>query len=44
MLRLTSKRPRLPSRKLTQVAFPALAKIRPSIAAGTVEGAITDTD
>ena len=44
MFELTSTKPSMPSKKLSQVPFPALAKIRPMTAAGTVEGAMTATD
>jgi hypothetical protein len=44
MFKLTMTRPIMPRRKLSQVPFPAVAKMRPRIAAGTVDGAMTEID
>jgi hypothetical protein len=44
MLKQTKSRPMVAKRKLSRVPFPALTKIRPSTADGTVEGAITAMD
>ena len=44
MFRPTNNNPTMHRRKLSQVPFPALAKINPRTATGTVEGAITETD
>jgi hypothetical protein len=44
MLKQTKSSPTVARRKLSQVPLPALTKINPRMAAGAVDGAITETD
>jgi hypothetical protein len=44
MLKQTKSNPIMAMKKLSHVPLPALAKINPRTAAGTVEGAMTEID